>query len=107
MRQLHEGYLPKCQEMCSRIAQKKGELEAALSLSQGVTPEVEEKLLELATLRSQCQAQMLRHFHEVSLAMPPEQGGRYLTAMEEATLGFHEQFETSMKPQPLMHHGAR
>ena len=30
VRQLHEGYLPKCREMCGKIAEKEGEVERAL-----------------------------------------------------------------------------
>ena len=105
IRQLHEGYLPKCREMCDRIAAKKKELQAALDAGKGVTPEAERMLAEVAALRSQCQAQMLRHFDEVSQAMPPEQGQRYLAEMRRLTLGFHEQFENSMSGSPPSPHG--
>jgi hypothetical protein len=105
IRQLHEGYLPKCREMCDRIAAKKKELQAALDAGKGVTPEAEQKLAEVAALRSQCQAQMLRHFYDVSQAMPPEQGQRYLAEMRRLTLGFHEQFENTMSGSPARPHG--
>ena len=105
VRQLHEGYLPKCQEMCDRIAAKKQELQTALAAGRGLTAEAEQKLSEVATLRAQCQAQMLRHFHEVSQAMPPEQGRRYLAEMQRLTLGFHEQIESSMSGGPASAHG--
>src|SRR5436190_17945928 len=78
VRQLHEGYLPKCREMCGKIAAKQGEVNEALA--KGQAPD--EKLMELATIRAQCQAQMLRHFQEVSQAMPAEQGKRYLSEMQ-------------------------
>ncbi len=96
VRQLHEGYLPKCAEMCARIAAKKNELESALSGSTNVTPAVEQTLKEIGELRAQCQAQMLQHFAEVSQAMPTEQGRRYLAEMQRLTLGTHEQIEQSM-----------
>lgn len=96
IRQLHEGYLPKCREMCDHIAAKKAELQTALTKNQGATLETEQILAEVAALRAQCQAQMLRHFTEVSQAMPPEQGQRYLAEMKRLTLGFHEQTEQSM-----------
>ena len=105
IRQLHEGYLPKCREMCDRIAAKKKELQAALDAGKGVTPAAEQKLAEVGALRSQCQAQMLRHFYEVSQAMPPEQGRRYLAEMQRLTLGFHEQFEHAMSPDTPSPHG--
>jgi hypothetical protein len=96
VRELHEGYKPKCMEMCGRIAAKKSELESALAGSTNVSPAVEKELIELGQLRAQCQAQMLQHFVEVSRAMPPEQGRRYLAEMQRLTLGFHEQIEQTM-----------
>src|SRR3954447_11446637 len=81
IRQLHEGYLPKCREMCARIAAKQTEVEAALTKYDGSNL-AEQKLVELGTLRAECQAQMLRHFDEVSHAMPAEQGKRYLAEMQ-------------------------
>src|ERR1019366_8183730 len=56
IRQLHEGYLPKCHENCARIAAKKQELQAELDQAQGMTPEAQQKLTQAATRRAQCQA---------------------------------------------------
>jgi hypothetical protein len=105
IRQLHEGYLPKCRENCARIAAKKKELQAALDRAQGMTPEAQQKLAEVAALRAQCQANMLGHFYKVSQAMPPEQGRRYLAEMQRLTLGFHEQIENTMSSDTSSPHG--
>ena len=107
IRQLHEGYLPRCREMCDRIAASKQELQRALQAGQGLTPEAEQKLAEVGALRAQCQAQMLEHFHEVSRAMPSEQGRRYLAEMQRLTLGFHEQLEDTMASGAPSPHGHR
>jgi small-conductance mechanosensitive channel len=96
IQKLHEGYLPKCAEMCAKIAAKKSELETALGGTTNINPVAQQKLAEIAALRAQCQAQMLQHFNEVSQTMPPEQGRRYLAEMQRLTLGFHEQTEQSM-----------
>lgn len=105
IRQLHEGYLPKCAEMCARIAAKKQELATALAGSTNVNPAIEQTLRELGELRAHCQAQMLQHFVEVSQAMPPEQGRRYLAKMQRLTLGSHERIEQSMSaPAGHEHH---
>jgi hypothetical protein len=96
IQKLHEGYLPKCAEMCDKIAAKKSELEAALNSSTNINQVAQQKLAELAALRAQCQSQMLQHFIEVSQTMPPEPGRRYLAEMQRLTLGFHEQTESSM-----------
>ncbi len=105
IRELHAGYLPRCGEMCQQIAVKKRELESALTGATNVTTMAEQKLSELAALRAQCQTQMLRHFVEVSQAMPPEPGQRYLAEMQRLTLGFHEQIEQSMSPSADHAHG--
>jgi hypothetical protein len=78
IRQLHEAYLPACQERCRKIDAKNAELRGLIAKSGAVTPEAERALAEAAALRSECQAAMLKHFVEVSRAMPPEQGRRYL-----------------------------
>jgi uncharacterized membrane protein len=96
VRQLHEGYLPQCMKMCAMLAAKKAEVADALANGTNVTAAVRQKLTELGELRAQCQAQMLQHFINVSQAMPPEQGRRYLAEMERLTLGFHEEIEQTM-----------
>jgi hypothetical protein len=96
IRELHEGYLPKCGEMCAKIAAKKRELDSVLGNGTNLTAEAQTKLNEVAALRAQCQAQMLQHFISVSQAMPPEQGKRYLAEMKRLTLGTNELMEQSM-----------
>ena len=96
IRQLHEGYLPKCAELCAKIAAKKNELASALNGGTNLTAAAQAKLKEIAGLRAQCQAQMLQHFVTVSQAMPPAEGQRYLAEMKRLTLGNHEQMEQSM-----------
>jgi hypothetical protein len=96
VQQLHKGYLPRCMEMCAQIAAKKQEFTVALGNGTNVTAEAQKKLVELGELRGRCQAQMLQHFIEVSQAMPPEQGRRYLDEMKRLTLGFHDEVEQAM-----------
>jgi hypothetical protein len=104
IRKLHDGYLPKCAEMCGKIAAKKNELDAVLGNDTNITAAAQVKLNELANLRAQCQAQMLQHFMMVSQAMPPEQGQRYLAEMKELTLANHEQIEQSMSGETEHEH---
>jgi hypothetical protein len=105
VRTLHDGYLPRCAEMCRQIAAKKRDLEQVLARETNVNAAVEQKLSELGALRAQCQTEMLRHFAEVSQAMPPEQGRRYLAEMQRITLGTHEQIERSMSDSAGQAHG--
>jgi hypothetical protein len=85
--ELHASYLPRCQEMCGRIAAKNDELRAILAQTNRLTPEMEKKLAEIAQLRAQCQKNMLEHFYAVSRAMPPAEGRRYLDWIQARTLG--------------------
>jgi hypothetical protein len=82
--------------MCTLIEEKQREVETVLAGATNFTVAAQQKLIELGELRARCQAQMLQHFFEVSQAMPPEQGRRYLAEMQRCTLGFHEQIEHSM-----------
>ncbi|PWU18642.1 MAG: hypothetical protein C5B50_08515 [Verrucomicrobia bacterium] len=100
IRVLHEGYLPKCREFCAKIAAKQDAVEKALAA--GEVPE--QQMIELATLRTQCQAQMLRHFKAVASEMPHDQGSRYLAEMQRLTLGFHQNIESSMRENPASGH---
>ncbi|MEI8289327.1 MAG: hypothetical protein WCH99_07625 [Verrucomicrobiota bacterium] len=96
IRQLHEGYLPQCADMCAKIAARKREFHSLAGTGTNLTAEAQAKLKEIADLRALCQAQMLQHFATVSQAMPPEQGRRYLAEMRRLTLGTHGQTEQSM-----------
>jgi hypothetical protein len=84
--QLHEGYLPKCQELCARIASKNAELRTIFAKTDHITPDIEEKLAEVAQLRAECQRNMLAHFLAVSRAMTPDEGRRYLGWVAARTL---------------------
>ena len=96
IRTLHAGYLPKCEAMCVRIAAKNRELDALLKEAREITPAVEQKLGEAAALRAECQAQMFRHFLEVSKTMPAGQGVRYLVMMQRLTLDPQAQLGDAM-----------
>jgi heme A synthase len=104
IRELHEGYLPKCAEMCRKIAAAKRELAAMVGSSTNLTVEAQAKMNEIAALRAQCQSNMLAHFVAVSQAMPPAQGERYLAEMKRLTLGEHEQVEQSMSGDTAHEH---
>ena len=105
VRQLHNGYLPKCGEFCERIDVRKRELQAMLASGTNTSATLEQKLIEIGTLRAQCQAAMLQHFRDVSQVMPAEQGRRYLSEMQRLTLGFHEQIERTMPSDASSPHG--
>ena len=104
IREMHEGYLPQCGEMCAKIAAAKREFDSLVGTGTNLTAEAQAKLNEIAGLRAQCQAQMLEHFVAVSQAMPPEQGARYLAEMKKLTLGETGQMEQSMSGESAHEH---
>ena len=83
--ELHSAYLPECHKRCQIIAAQNEKLQQLLSTNKTVTPEIESLLAERAKTRADCEAAMLNHFLEVSRAMPPEQGRRYLAWVKEQT----------------------
>lgn len=104
IRTLHEGYQPKCAEVCAQIAAAKHELANLVGDSTNLTAEAQAKLNEIASLRAECQSNMLAHFVAVSQAMPPAQGDRYLAEMKRLTLNEHEQVEQSMSGNSAHEH---
>lgn len=83
---LHEAYLPQCAERCRVIEGQNRKLKELLAQNAAMTPEIESLLVERAKTRALCEAEMLKHFQEVSKAMPPEQGRRYLAWVQEQTV---------------------
>ena len=83
---LHEGYMPRCAELCRRIAQKNAELRQIVSVTNVDPKAVEQKLKEAGDLRVECEQNMFNHFLEVSREMPPEEGKRYLQWVQQRTL---------------------
>ena len=83
---IHADYLPHCQEMCRRISEQNSRLREVVLNSEEVTPEVQDALRDAVRLRLECQTAMLSHFYQMSRAMHPEKGRRYLAAMQELTV---------------------
>jgi hypothetical protein len=106
IRDLHEGYLPDCAAMCARIAAANVDLEQLVLSTNTVTPQITEKLAEIGRIRQECQTRMLKHFYNVSQAMPAEQGRRYLAEMQRLTsLSNMRDHSTTEPAQP--EHGHR
>lgn len=84
--QLHEAYLPQCRERCRLVERQNERLGQLLAQADTVTPEIRTLLAERATIRAECEAEMLKHFLAVSRTMPPEEGRRYLAWIVQQTL---------------------
>jgi hypothetical protein len=84
--ELYAAYHPKCLEMCREIDAQNDHLKTLLSATNVVTPEIRQALADKCLLRAKCEANMLNYFYQVSQAMPPEAGKRYLAWMQRETL---------------------
>jgi hypothetical protein len=84
--ELNDAYHPKCAELCRRIDEQNARIQQLLAATNTVTPEIKQALAEAARLRAECESAMLQHFYEVSDAMPPEEGKRYLAWVQNETL---------------------
>lgn len=82
---LHSAYLSECHKRCQTIETQNKKLQQLLATNTTVTPEIAILLAERSTTRADCEAAMLKHFLDVSHAMPPAQGERYLSWVEEQT----------------------
>ena len=106
--QMHAAYLPQCASRCQRIEEQNQKLQQLFSQATNVTPEIHSLLLERAKMRADCEAEMMKHFMEVSQTMPPEQGRRYLAWVEQQTFlhrqSMEERHRTDQSGHPASHH---
>ena len=82
IKNLESDYHPRCVELCTQIEQSHLALKKLIQANSGLTPEVEAALQKDDAVQLQCREAMLGHFYEVSRAMPPEEGKRYLEMMQ-------------------------
>lgn len=83
VKKLEGSYHPHCVDMCEQIDQAHMALKNLIMANGTMTPEIEAALKKDADIQQQCRIDMLRHFYEVSQAMPPAEGKRYLQIMQE------------------------
>lgn len=103
IRVLHEAYKPECEALCARVAEKNRQLRTLVAGATNVGPGIEQKLAEVAALRAECQAHMLRHFHEMARSMPAAQGSRYLEEMQRVALGLQDSMGSGAVARPHEH----
>ena len=87
VKKLEDGYHPHCLVMCEQISQSQLALKNLILANKTMTPEVEAAMQKDSAVKKEWRQDMLRHFYEVSQAMPPEEGKRYLQIMQAQVLG--------------------
>ncbi|HHY86224.1 MAG TPA: hypothetical protein GYA07_11945 [Verrucomicrobia bacterium] len=101
--QIHEAYMAACLARCERIDARNEELKRLVLSTNSVNEEIERAIRDAALLRAECHQAMLDHFYQISRAMPPEQGRRYLEWIVERTFGPSHAGMTGASP--AAHHG--
>jgi Spy/CpxP family protein refolding chaperone len=86
VKKLEADYHPHCVEMCDQIKQSRMALKNLILANGTMTPEIETALEKDGAIQEKWREDMLRHFYEVSQALPPAEGKRYLQIMEAQTL---------------------
>ena len=86
VKKLEADYHLHCVEMCDQINQSHLALKNLILANGAMTPEIETALQKDGAVQQEWRADMLRHFYEVSQAMPPAEGKRYLQIMEAQAL---------------------
>ena len=82
VKQLEEAYYPHCANMCDQIDQSHMALKKLIMANATMTPEIAAALKQDGDVQQQCRMDMLKHFYDVSNAMPPAEGKRYLQIMQ-------------------------
>ena len=83
---LHNAYLPKCEEMCMLVAGKNALLRQLMHSPEAKEEQRNQVIEEVAQLRADCQTMMLKHFYHVSQGMNPEARDKYLEWVLSKTL---------------------
>ena len=83
VRDLHDGYEPRCMEMCERISKSGERLEKLLQKSTTMTPELEAAMREASQTQADCHAATLAQAFAISTHMAPEQAVRYRAMIAE------------------------
>jgi hypothetical protein len=101
--QLHAAYLPQCAARCQRIEELNQKLKRLFSQATTVTSEIQGLLTERAKMRAACEAEMMKHFMDVSQTMPAEQGKRYLVWVEQLAFLQDQAMEERHRTSPAGH----
>jgi hypothetical protein len=78
---LHAAYRPKCEGLCTRIAESLEKLESLAATSSAMTPELAAAFRERAQVHADCRTAMLEHFYQTAACMNKEQAAKYLKMM--------------------------
>jgi hypothetical protein len=76
--QLHNEYVPRCDEYCRRVAETQLKVTKLAAASEEMTDELLAALRADERTRIECREALLAHLYETARSMPPEKGKRFL-----------------------------
>ena len=84
---LHVTYLPRCEELCSRVHEADEAVLALGSARSKVDGDFIAALQSRTALTAECQQALLQHIYDTAACLRPEQARRYLDHMIPHALG--------------------
>lgn len=87
VKEKHLAYRPTCEALCMKMAASRKKVQALAQAGDIASPALAAALQEQAAVHVECQQAMLRHLHETSSVMLPEQSKKYLDAMLPQVIG--------------------
>ena len=95
--QLHSDYVPRCDELCCRIADSSAKVQRLAEQSDSMTEELAAALRDYETTRLECQKALIEHLYETARCMPPDKGTKFLeVALPNALSDSHANVHTAM-----------
>jgi len=94
---LHNDYVPRCDELCCRIAASAEKVKGLAEDADSMNENLAAALQEYEQTRFECQKALLEHLYETARCMPPDKGKQFLEiALPNALSDTHANVHTAV-----------
>ncbi|HMP90987.1 MAG TPA: hypothetical protein PJ991_12355 [Kiritimatiellia bacterium] len=83
---IHESFMPQCDELCLKVSEVSASLAMLIADNTNITPEITIAMEQAGELHKRSREAVISYMYEVSAAMSPEQGRRYLEMLLPSVL---------------------
>jgi len=95
--QLHNDYVPRCDEYCCQVAESAAKVKRLAEHSDSMSEELAAALKDYERTRLECQQALLEHLYETASCMPPDKAKRFLDmALPSALADSHATVHSTM-----------
>ena len=95
--QLHNDYVPRCDELCCKIAESAAKVQRIARHSDSMNEDLAAALRDYEKTRLECQKALLEHLYETARCMPPDKAKQFLDmALPAALSDTHANVHTTM-----------